>query len=93
MSCPNVLKTDPKNPLILEYVPVLKEKVFLDLQEAAEAALDVEDTSSENNEDESDDDENSDGSLDSDASEAGSDNNIEDSTNAEETDSTLDENE
>ncbi|KAI8610666.1 hypothetical protein BC830DRAFT_1144706 [Chytriomyces sp. MP71] len=31
-----ILKTDPNNPLITEYVPVLKEKLLLDLYEATE---------------------------------------------------------
>ncbi|KAJ3237110.1 hypothetical protein HDU81_009990 [Chytriomyces hyalinus] len=66
-----ILKTDPRNPLILEYVPVLKEKLLLDLQDAAEA---------ENNSDEDDtgetDESTDDGSeLDYD-SESGSDSNL-----------------
>ncbi|KAI8831636.1 hypothetical protein BJ741DRAFT_616491 [Chytriomyces cf. hyalinus JEL632] len=63
-----ILKTDPRNPLILEYVPVLKEKLLLDLQDAAADA--------ENNSDEDDaceTDESTDGSELEDDSESGSD--------------------
>ncbi|KAJ3234243.1 hypothetical protein HDU78_005936 [Chytriomyces hyalinus] len=67
-----ILKTDPRNPLILEYVPVLKEKLMLDLQDAAAA-------DAENNSDEDDScetDESTDGSELEDDSESGSDSDL-----------------
>ncbi|KAJ3071825.1 hypothetical protein BCR33DRAFT_712430 [Rhizoclosmatium globosum] len=80
-----ILKTDPRNPLILEYVPLLKEKMMLDLKEAEEE--DEEGDSDEDEDEDSDDDDNDDEDIDtSDDSENDSDDSDSDDTDLSEED-------
>ncbi|KAI9339402.1 hypothetical protein BDR26DRAFT_862360 [Obelidium mucronatum] len=77
-----ILKTDPRNPLILEYVPVLKEKMFLDLQDAETGAEDASSGDDDDDSGESSCDADSGASVDgsSDVSEVGTDSEEDDST-------------
>ncbi|KAJ3218594.1 hypothetical protein HDU67_004898 [Dinochytrium kinnereticum] len=73
----SILSFDPNNSLVLEYIPVLKEKIALDIardaEEANEANQEGEEEGSEEEDDEDDEEEDSDDDDDSEEGEEGDD--------------------